>query len=222
MAKPKYIPLKNFVEFSQEEMIERSSKFVLEMKKRRTIREFSDRKVDLKIIKNCIKAASFGPTGANLQPYHFVIIENPKIKKEIRISAEHEEHEFYTKRAPKEWLEALSILGTNENKPFLEKASCLIAVFSKSYDILSNKKTKQYYAHESTGIACGILIMAIHHAGLVSLTHTPSPMNFLNKILNRPKNEKPFLLLVVGYPNKDAKVPEITKKSFDEISTIYD
>jgi iodotyrosine deiodinase len=149
-----------------------------------------------------------------------VVVSDPKIKKQIRVAAEEEEKEFYEKRAPKEWLEALAPLGTNELKPFLEKAPHLIAIFSKSYDILPDgRKVKQYYSQESVGIACGVLITAIHNAGLVSLTHTPSPMNFLNDILGRPTNERPFLLLVVGYPEKDAKVPDIKKKELSEIVT---
>jgi nitroreductase len=141
------------------------------------------------------------------------------IKKKIRIAAEEEEKEFYTNRAPKEWLDALAHLGTDEYKPFLETAPYLIAIFSKSYKFLQDgKKVKHYYAQESTGIACGMLITAIHNAGLVSLTHTPSPMNFLNEVLGRPKNEKPFLLLVVGYPAKDAKAPDIQKKKLEEIA----
>ncbi|PJA99301.1 MAG: nitroreductase family protein, partial [Ignavibacteriales bacterium CG_4_9_14_3_um_filter_30_11] len=159
------------------------------------------------------------PSGANMQPWKFVVITNKSIKKEIRIGAEKEENIFYTKRASKEWLEALALLGTDEKKPFLEEAPCLIAIFSKKIDILPNgKKVKQYYSQESVGIATGFLITALHNAGLASLAHTPSPMRFLNKILNRPENEKPFLLLVVGYPSKDAEVPNINKKPLEEIA----
>jgi len=172
------------------------------------------------VIENCIRTAGTAPSGANLQPWHFVVVSDSKIKKRIRFAAEKEEKEFYTNRAPKEWLDALAPLGTNEQKPFLEKAPHLIAIFAKSYDILPDgRKVKQYYSQESTGIACGILITAIHNAGLVSLTHTPSPMNFLNEILGRPNNERPFLLLVVGYPAKDAKVPDIQKKILEEIAS---
>jgi iodotyrosine deiodinase len=167
-----------------------------------------------------LKAAGTAPSGANLQPWHFVVVSKPEIKKKIRIAAEEEEKEFYTNRAPKEWLEALTPLGTDESKPFLETAPYLIAIFYKSYDILPDgKQIKQYYSIESTGIATGFLITAIHNAGLFSLTHTPSPMNFLNEILGRPKNERPFLLLVVGYPAEDAKVPDIKKKSLQEIAS---
>jgi len=214
----KFIPLNNYKESSPDEMIKRSEEFYDLIKQRRTVREFSDKPVPKEVINNCIRAAGTAPSGANLQPWHFVVVSDSKIKKQIRTAAEEEEKEFYTKRAPKEWLDALAPLGTDENKPFLEKAPNLIAIFAKSYDILPDgRKVKQYYSQESTGIACGILITAIHNAGLVSLTHTPSPMNFLNKILGRPSNERPFLLLVVGYPAKGAKVPDIRKKKLKEI-----
>jgi len=220
MSKYNFIPLPDFKECSSEEMITRSESFYNLVKQRRTVRDFSERPVSKEVIENCIRSAGTAPSGANLQPWHFVVVSDPKIKKQIRIAAEEEEKEFYTKRAPKEWLEALAPLGTNEQKPFLEKAPHLIAIFSKSYDILPDgRKLKQYYSQESVGIACGVLITAIHNAGLVSLTHTPSPMNFLNDILRRPKNERPFLLLVVGYPEKDAKVPDIKKKELSEIVT---
>jgi len=220
MSKYNFIPLPDFKEYSSEEMISRSESFYNLVKQRRTVRDFSERPVSKEVIENCIRSAGTAPSGANLQPWHFVVVSDPKIKKQIRIAAEEEEKEFYTKRAPKEWLEALAPLGTNEQKPFLEKAPHLIAIFSKSYDILPDgRKLKQYYSQESVGIACGVLITAIHNAGLVSLTHTPSPMNFLNDILRRPKNERPFLLLVVGYPEKDAKVPDIKKKELSEIVT---
>lgn len=216
----KFIPLVDYVEYDKEEMIKRSEEFYEDIKRRRTVREFSNEPVPAKVIENCLRAAGTAPNGANLQPWHFVVVTDKKIKKEIRIGAEKEEKEFYTNKAPKEWLDALEPFGTNENKPFLEEASCLIAVFSKSYDVLPHgKKVKQYYPIESAGIACGILITAIHNAGLVSLTHTPSPMNFLNKILNRPANERPFLLLVVGYPAENVKVPDIRKKDLSEIVT---
>jgi len=201
-------------------MIKRSESFYNQIKQRRTVRDFSDKPVSKEVIENCIRTAGTAPSGANLQPWHFVVVSDSKIKKRIRFAAEKEEKEFYTNRAPKEWLDALAPLGTNEQKPFLEKAPHLIAIFAKSYDILPDgRKVKQYYSQESTGIACGILITAIHNAGLVSLTHTPSPMNFLNEILGRPNNERPFLLLVVGYPAKDAKVPDIQKKNLEEIAS---
>lgn len=215
-----FIPLDNYIEYSADEMIKRSTEFYNQVKNRRTVRDFSNKPVSREVIENCIKAAGTAPSGANLQPWHFVVISSLDVKKKIRIAAEEEEKEFYSNRAPKEWLEALEPLGTNANKPFLETAPYLVAIFYKSYDQLSDgRQVKQYYAMESTGIATGILITAIHNAGLVSLTHTPSPMNFLNEILNRPKNERPFLLLVVGYPSKDAKIPDIKKKSLQEIAS---
>jgi len=220
MQKLKLIPLASYKEYPPDDMLKRSHVFYEDIKRRRTVRDFSKNPVPREIIENCIKAAGTAPSGANLQPWHFVVVSDPEIKKKIRIAAEEEENEFYTKRAPKEWLEVLEPLGTDEHKPFLETAPYLIAIFYKSYEILPDgRQVKQYYAMESTGIATGMLITAIHHAGLVSLTHTPSPMNFLNEILNRPKNERPFLLLVVGYPADNAMVPDIKKKSLQEIAS---
>jgi nitroreductase len=165
-------------------------------------------------------AAGTAPSGANLQPWHFVVVSDSAIKHRIRVEAEKEEHEFYTSRAPQEWLDALAPLGTDENKPFLETAPYLIVIFAQSYGVLADgRRVKNYYVQESVGIATGMLITAIHNAGLVSLTHTPSPMGFLNEILGRPANEKPFLILVVGYPAEDAVVPDIGKKSLEEIAT---
>ena len=220
MPKYNFIPLNDFKEFSSDEMINRSENFYNQVKQRRTVRNFSDKPVSKEVIENCIRSAGTAPSGANLQPWHFVVVSDPIIKKQIRYAAEKEEKEFYTTRAPKEWLDALAPLGTDEQKPFLEKAPHLIAIFAKSYDILPDgRKVKQYYSQESVGIASGILITAIHNAGLVSLTHTPSPMNFLNEILGRPGNERPFLLLVVGYPAVNAKVPDIKKKELKEIAS---
>lgn len=218
--KDNFIPLAYYKFLPEAEMLKRSEDFYNEIRKRRTVREFSDKDVPPEVIKNCIKAAGTAPNGANLQPWHFVVVRDKEIKHRIREAAEEEEKEFYTKRAPKEWLEALAPLGTDEKKPFLEKAPYLIVIFSKSYDIRPDgKKVKQYYSIESTGIAAGILITALHHSGLVTLTHTPSPMGFLNKILQRPVNEKPFLILVAGYPSKGVKVPDIRKKGFSEITS---
>ncbi len=222
MIELKFIPLKFHKTYTRQEMIKRSKVFYKFLQKRRTVRDFSSKAVPIEVIENCIKAAGTAPSGANLQPWHFAVVSDFEIKKKIRIAAEEEEKEFYTNRAPKEWLDALAHLGTDEHKPFLETASYLIAIFSKSYEFLPDgNKVKNYYAQESTGIACGMLITALHNAGLASLTHTPSPMNFLNEILGRPKNERPFLLLVVGYPAKDAKVPDIKKKKLDEISSFF-
>jgi iodotyrosine deiodinase len=218
--KVNFIPLPDYTKYSEEEMILKSKNFYDEIKRRRSVRDFSDKPVSKEVIENCIKAAGTAPNGANLQPWHFVIISDKQIKKQIRIGAEEEEREFYSNRAPKEWLEALEPLGTDEHKPFLETAPYLIAIFSKSYDVLPDgRQVKQYYPTESTGIATGFLITALHNSGLASLTHTPSPMNFLNEILDRPKNERPFLLLVIGYPAEDAKVPDIKKKKLNKIAS---
>ena len=220
MHKSKFIPLTSHKIISEKEMIKRSKEFYTDIKKRRTVREFSDKPVPKEVIDNCILAAGTAPSGANLQPWHFVVVSDPKIKKQIRKAAEEEEKEFYNKRAPKEWLDALAPLGTDEHKPFLENAPFLIAIFTKSFDVLPDgRKVKQYYSQESVGIACGLLITAVHNAGLVSLTHTPSPMSFLNKILERPNNERPFLLLVVGHPKDGTEVPDIKKKPLNEIAT---
>jgi len=223
MLKPKFIPYSQYHEYPLEEMKERSKEFMRNIQKRRTVRDFSDRPVPQEIIKNCLKAAATAPNGANRQPWHFVVVSNRAIKKKIRIAAEKEELEFYAHRAPADWLAALAPLGTNEEKPFLEEAPFLIIIFSQSYEVTPDgRKLKNYYVQESIGIAAGILITALHHAGLATLTHTPAPMKFLNKILNRPPNEKPFLILVVGYPAKDARVPAIRKKELSEIADFID
>ena len=203
------------------EIKKRSKIFYNLIKKRRSIREFSLKNIDDSIIKNAIKSAGTAPNGANLQPWHFVVIKNKKIKKAIRKAAEKEEKNFYNKVAPTEWLKALEPLGTDENKEFLEEAPILIAVFEKKFSKEKKVKIKNYYVKESVGIATGILITSLHYSGLCMLTHTPSPMNFLNKILNRPINEKPFLLLVVGFPKINCKIPKFAtqKKSLDKIST---
>jgi iodotyrosine deiodinase len=218
MKKPKLVPFKNPYSYSDKEMILRSSEYYETMKQRRTIREFSDKPIPREVIENCIATAGTAPNGANMQPWHFVVVSDKDIKKRIREAAEEEEKIFYSQRAPKEWLDALAPLGTDEFKPFLEAAPYLIVIFLKKFEILpGGVQAKNYYTAESVGIATGLLITAVHNAGLVSLTHTPSPMNFLNHILNRPSNEKPFLILVVGHPAKDAKVPEISKKPLKEI-----
>jgi len=220
MSNHKFIPLSQYIEYKPDEMIERSQKFYQEIKRRRSVREFSDCPVPEEVIKNCLRSAGTAPNGANKQPWHFVVVTNPEIKKQIRANAEKEEREFYSKRITKEWMAALEVLETDANKPFLETAPVLIVIFAKSYDLDSEgKKHKNYYVQESVGIATGILITALHNAGLVTLTHTPSPMGFLNENLDRPDNERPFLILVTGYPAKDVKVPNITKKSLEEIAT---
>lgn len=216
-----FLPLKGFPHFNNDEMLARSNDFYELMMKRRTVRHFSDEIVPEEVIYNCIKTAGTAPSGANMQPWHFVVIKDKEVKRKIRMAAEEEEFGFYHERAPKEWLDALKPFATNEYKPFLESAPFLIAVFFKNYDIKEDgSKEKHYYAIESVGIATGMLIAALHNAGLASLTHTPSPMKFLNEILERPVNEKPFLLLVTGFPAKDAKVPAISRKTFSEITTV--
>lgn len=206
-----------------EEMNLNSKKFYNLIKKRRSVRDFKKDIIDFTVIKNAILAAGTAPNGANLQPWHFVIIKNKLKKKKIRMAAEIEEKEFYEKKAPKEWLEALKPLGTDKNKSFLEEAPYLIAVFEKKYSIKNRKKVKNYYVKESVGISTGILISCLHFSGLSMLTHTPSPMNFLNTILKRPVNEKPFVLLVVGKPKDNCMIPVFAtkKKSFNKISTIF-
>ena len=210
-----------FKKFSGVEMRSRSKDFLSEIKSRHTIRDFSDKKISIEIIYNCVKAAASSPSGANKQPWHFVIVKDNETKKQIRIAAEKEEKEFYTHRATKEWLQDLNQFGTDWKKPFLEIAPYLIVVFRKKYDVgkRGNKK-KNYYVNESVGIASGLLLAALHHSGLATLTHTPSPMNFLGDILNRPKNETAFLLIPTGLPEENAKIPDITKKSFDEICSV--
>ena len=199
-----------------------SKTFLNSLLRRRTIRDFSDKPIEREVIENCIRTAGTAPSGANMQPWHFVLISDQKIKKKIRIAAEKEEKEFYAKRAPKEWLEVLAPLGTDDNKPYLETAPYLIAIFMQRYGKLPDgRRVKHYYGLESVGIATGMLITAIHNAGLASLTHTPSPMGFLNEILDRPKNERPFLLLVVGHPAEDARVPDIKRKDISEIMTEF-
>ncbi len=211
----------DFEEYSESKMRSRSESFLNEIITRRTVREFSDRIVPIDIINNCIKTAASAPSGANKQPWQFVIVRDSGIKTKIREAAEKEEKEFYGHRATKEWLEDLNQFGTDWHKPFLEIAPYLIVIFRKIYDLEDDgTQRKNYYVNESVGIASGFLLAALHHAGLATLTHTPSPMNFLGEILNRPKNEKAFLLIPVGYPAKDAEVPDISKKPFNEISKI--
>ncbi len=217
---PKLIPLPNYREYPVEEMLRRVTAFRADLQRRRTVRHFSDRAVPREIIEECVRTAGTAPSGANLQPWHFVVISDPEIKRRIRKGAEAEEREFYGGRAPQDWLDALAPLGTDQHKPFLETAPFLIAVFAQSYGFTADgEKAKHYYVQESVGIATGMLISAIHQAGLASLTHTPSPMGFLNEILGRPQNERPFLLLVLGYPADGAVVPDIERKALDGIAT---
>ena len=219
MTPPPFIPL-NFDHLEDREMVGRSRLFCQALKRRRTVRDFSDRKIPREVIENCLLAAGSAPNGANRQPWHFVVVETPGIKQRIRLAAEKEEQEFYGGRAPQEWLEALSQFGTDARKPFLETASHLIAIFAESYEAVPDGgRIKNYYVQESVGIACGLLITALHQSGVATLTHTPSPMKFLNEILGRPENERPFLLLVAGFPAPDAAVPDISKKSLNQIAT---
>lgn len=220
MSRAVFHPLTGYVEYPVEEMKQRAADFLREMRRRRTVREFSDRPVPRAVIETCLLVAGSAPSGANLQPWQFVVVSDPKVKHEIRVAAEQEEDEFYHRRAPQEWLDALAVIGTDEHKPFLESAPYLITIFGKNHSVLPDgRRVKNYYVNESVGIATGFLIAAIHNAGLVSLTHTPSPMGFLNDILHVPPDAKPFLLLVVGYPSEDARVPEITKKPLGEIAS---
>jgi len=219
MTETKFEPLK-FTEKSPEEMIATSQSFYLDVKKRRTVREFSDRPIPDEVIKNALLAAGTAPSGANMQPWHFAVVSNPETKREIREAAEKEERAFYQSRAPDEWLRALQPLGTDANKPFLETAPCLIVVFLKKKTVDEEGiAQKNYYTTESVGIATGILITALHLSGLATLTYTPSPMKFLNKILGRPDSERPFLILVTGYPSSNALVPRISKYQLDQIAT---
>ena len=220
MMLPRLVPAPKIDDRSDDELVRRAREFYEAMQWRRTIRDFSDRPVPGEVIEHCIRAAGTAPSGANLQPWHFVAVSDPAIKHEIRIAAEKEEKEFYAHRAPKAWLEALAPLGTDSNKPFLETAPWLIAVFAQPFRIVADgTRSPTYYAIESVGIATGILVTAVHSCGLVSLTHTPSPMRFLNRILGRPSYEKPFVLLVIGHPAENALVPDIKRKSLDEISS---
>jgi iodotyrosine deiodinase len=220
MSEAIFQPLSSYIEYPVEEMKQRALEFRQDMARRRTVRHFSNRPVPREVIEECLLTAGSAPNGANLQPWHFVVVSDPKVKREIRIAAEQEENEFYHRRAPQEWLDALSVIGTDEHKPFLETAPYLIVIFGKNHSFLPDgRRVKNYYVNESVGIATGFLIAAIHEAGLVSLTHTPSPMGFLNTILQIPPDEKPFVILVVGYPAENARVPVIEKKSLEEIAT---
>ena len=212
-----------YLKLPMKEIIKNSRSFYKLIKKRRSVREFNKEKIDIKIIENAILSAGTAPNGANLQPWHFVIIKNFRVKKKIREAAEKEEIKFYNSKAPKAWLKALEPLGTDSNKKFLEDAPILIAIFEKKYSLKGGEKIKNYYVRESVGIATGILITCLHISGLCMLTHTPSPMNFLNKILKRPSNEKPFALLIVGYPDNNCKVPTFAKnkKKIEEITTVF-
>ena len=223
MKNLKTVPLPQFNTTDDGERLARARMFADEMGTRRTVRDFSSKPISRDVIAACINAAATSPSGANQQPWHFVAVSNPAVKRKIREAAELEEREFYEHRAPNEWLEALAHLGTDEHKPFLEVAPWLIAVFYERTGVeVDGHKAKRYYPHESTGIAVGLLIAALHRAGLATLTHTPSPMAFLNDILERPKNEVPYLLLVVGQPADNCRVPDIARKPLSEIANFIE
>lgn len=218
---PKLVPLANHVAYSEDEMQKRARAFYLEADRRRTVRDFDSRPVPRAIVEDCLRAAGTAPSGAHLQPWHFVLVEDPAVRSDLRVAAEAEEREFYAHRATPEWLDALEPIGTDANKPFLEGAPVVIAVFVQRVGTAPDgTQVKHYYATESVGIATGILITALHHAGLVTLTHTPSPMRFLNDVLKRPATERPFLLLIAGYPAEDAQVPDLQRKALDEFVTV--
>lgn len=223
MQTHKSVPLTDYVEYTVAEMQQKADEFLAISKRRHTIRSFSDKPVPKEIIEACIKAAGTAPSGANHQPWHFVAINSQAVKKRIRHAAEELERSFYQGRAGEEWLDALKPLGTDADKPYLEHAPWLIAIFSqKKGGIHAEDKNTNYYVHESVGIATGFLIQALHHSGLVTLTHTPKPMSFLSEICGRDKdNERPYMLLIAGYPSEDATVPEhaLVKKDISEIAT---
>ncbi len=202
------------------EMVRRAAQFHDEMRRRRSVRQFASRPVPREVIEHCLRAAGTAPSGANMQPWSFVVVSDPALKRRIREAAEEQERALYERRASQEWLDALAPLGTDAHKPFLEQAPYLIVVFAQRYGLAPDgSKVKHYYVTESVGIATGMLLTAIHHAGLAALTYTPSPMQFLGEILERPPNERPFLVLAVGYPAEDVRVPDIRKKTLDEIAT---
>jgi iodotyrosine deiodinase len=218
-ATPVFNPLSTYEEYPVDEMLTRSRRFAVEMQRRRTVRQFSDRPVPRAILEACLEAAGTAPSGANQQPWHFVVVSDTDVKRQIRLAAEEEEARFY-ETAPAEWLAALAPLGTDAQKPYLEVAPYLIAIFAERYGTTpSGERQPHYYVMESVGIATGILITALHHAGLATLTHTPNPMGFLNQVLGRPAAERPVMLLVAGYPAPDAVVPDIHRKPLESIVT---
>lgn len=204
--------------YELETMRRRGHDFLDELRGRRSIRHFSDEVVPRELVETAILAASTAPSGANKQPWKFVAINDPRLKHEIRVAAEEEERQFYERRATPEWLEDLRPLGTNWEKEFLDVVPWIVVVFAETYSIVEGEKRKHYYVQESVGLACGLFIAALHRMGLCTLTHTPSPMGFLNRLLERPKNERPFILFPIGFPAPDATVPDIGKKSLEEVS----
>jgi iodotyrosine deiodinase len=220
MAENGFVPLSSYREYPPDEMLRRATEFCGEMQRRRSVRTFSDRPVPRAVIEQCLQAAGSAPSGANMQPWSFVAVADPAVKRQIREAAEAQERAFYAQRASEKWLDALAPLGTDAHKPFLEIAPYLIAIFAQRHGLTPDGDTIQhYYVSQSVGIATGMLIAALHHAGLGVLTYTPSPMHFLAEILGRPRNERPFLLLVVGYPTADAVVPDIERKLLSDIAT---
>ncbi len=212
-------PLTTHREYPPAEMEERSRAFAADLARRRTVRQFSDRAVPRGIIEACLEAAGTAPSGAHLQPWHFLVISDPGLKHQIREAAEAAEREFYA-HAPQDWLDALAPLGTDAHKPYLETAPYLIAVFAQRYGLTAEgKRRTHYYVMESVGIATGLLLAALHHAGLASLTHTPNPMGFLSEVLERPANERPVMLVVTGYPAPGAVVPQLRRKPLGDIAT---
>lgn len=219
MTKAEFSPLTDYIEYSIDEMKNRSKLFYEEIRRRRTVRDFDDRPIPGEVIENCIRSAATAPSGANIQPWTFVVVTDQEVKDQIHEEAEVVEREFYRNDKTKKWVAALEHLGTNEYKPFLKEAPCLIAVFSQSYTPLPDgTKMEHYYVMQSVGIATGILITAVHNAGLCALTYTPARTKFLNEILSRPPHEKPYLVLVVGYPKKGVQVPDIKKKALEEVA----
>ncbi len=217
---PRLVPLTSLPHLDDDELLERATLLRVNLTRRRSVRQFSNRTVSNAVIDACLRVAASAPSGANRQPWHFVVVQDPELRKKIRLKAEAEERAFYRGGAPDDWLEALAPLGTDENKPFLEEASHLIIVFAQRHGVGSDgDRMKHYYVQESVGIATGMLISALHQTGLASLTHTPSPMRFLNAILDRPANERPFLILAVGHPATGAEVPDITRRPFDDVVT---
>lgn len=216
-----FVPYKG-VRYARAEMLQRSRDFYLYMNKRRSVRDFADKPVPVEIIENIVMTAATAPSGAHKQPWVFCVVSDPALKKQIREAAEKEEYENYHGRMSEEWLQDLQVFGTDWRKPFLETAPYLIVIFKKAYDVESDQKRKNYYVTESVGIAAGFLLAAIHNAGLVALTHTPSPMNFLQAILKRPENERPFLLIPVGYPAFETQVPELGRKQKEEVFVLYE
>ncbi|MEM7763592.1 MAG: nitroreductase family protein [Pseudomonadota bacterium] len=223
MSDAAFQPLNQYRRYDEDEMLARSEALYEDLNRRRTVRDFSDKPVPRSVIENCLKVANTAPSGANMQPWHFAVISNPEVKQRVREAAEAEEREFYGHRASDEWLEELKKFGTDANKPFLETAPYLIAIFMQKFAVDEDgNKTKHYYPQESVGLATGMLIAALHQCGLASLTHTPSPMAFLNEICGRPKHERAYLLLVVGYPADDAQVPVIERKQLKDFAAFIE